>query len=149
MTSTFALDVFGSLKDIPRASSWLGNGYYLNATTAAAVYSYGVDRFIGILSRPALASNASDTVWIPTRSGSGFVTFSYNATVPDNGIDFLVHDFSVIPIAGVRAAGAGQPRYTVTLSFNMPDRPVSVFIRNRGPQAFVTNASAGFTWEAD
>lgn len=148
MTSTFTLDVFGSLKNVPRASAWLGNGYY-ESSTASQVSSYGVDRFVGVLSRTNLASNVSDTVWIPTRSGACVVTFSYNATVPANGLDFLVHDLTGIPIAGVRAAGAGQARYTVTIPFIVPDRPVNLFMRNRGPETLTAGMSAAFTWEAD
>jgi hypothetical protein len=148
MTSTFTLDVFGSLKDIPRASAWLGNGYY-ESSTAAGIYSYAVDRFVGVLSRSNLAANASDTVWIPSRSGVCTVTFSYNATVPSAGLDFLIHDFSGIPIGGVRAAGIGQDRYTLTQQIIIPDRPVQVFLRNRGSAALTVPMSAAFCWEAD
>lgn len=146
--STFTLDVFGSLKNVPRASAWLGNGYY-ESSTAASVHSYGVDRFVGVLSRANLTSGQSDTIWIPSRSGACVVTFSYNATVPANGLDFLVHDLSAIPLVGVRAAGAGQARYTVTIPFIVPDRPVNLFLRNRGPETLTTSMSAAFTWEAD
>ena len=148
MSSTFTLSVFGSLKDVPRTSSWLSNGWY-EASTAAQVQSYGVDRFIGVLSRSNLAANESDTIWIPTRSGPGVATFSLNAQVPDNGIDVLVHDITALPVVGVRAAGGGQARYTTTLPFVLADRPVQLFLRNRGPQTLTAGISAVLTWEAD
>lgn len=135
----------GSIRQV-RNSSWLMNGYY--TTGGGICTSYGLDRFVSVLS-PNLASTASIGEWFPTKSGLCTALFSYNATVPANGLDFLVHDMNGTPVAGVRAAGAGLSSYTLQQQFYMPDRPVQIFLRNKGPAALTTAMSAAFTWESE
>lgn len=147
MAGTFELSIYGSIKQIPRASNWINNGYFGNSD--ATVFSYSIDRYAAVRSRN-LASMESDSEWIPTKSGPAVLTISYNAAVPANGLDFIVHDgMSAVPIGGARGIGGGQPFYTASMPIVLPDRPVNIFLRNRGPAALTTGMTAAICWEAD
>jgi len=137
----------GSIRSMKNAVV-LNSGYY--GTGGGTVSSYGLDRFSSVFSASGLAAGASTTEYPPVRSGLCTAVFSYNGTVPASGLDFLVQDLvSPVPIAGVRAAGGGASSYTTTQTFYMPDRPVSLLLRNKGPAALATVMSAVFTWEAE
>lgn len=143
---TVQLLVTGSLKT-QRQMSWLMNGYYGNS--GGSVSSYGLDRFAAVYTPAAMASGVSAIEWIPVRSGLCTVLFSYNATVPANGLDFLIQDLYNVPIAGFRAVGGGAARYSDSVTFYMPDKPIHIFMRNRGPAATTVVMSTTFTWEIE
>jgi len=143
---TVELSVRGTTAE-KKNKTWMMNGYY--GTSAGTVDSYGLDRYVRVYSAPALTSGASTVEWFPVRSGLATIHCSYNGTVPTAGLDFLIQDFNNVPIGGVRAAGGGATSFSFSQSLYLPDRPVHIFMRNKGPSTLATVMSFVITYEPE
>lgn len=147
LNATFTFQVTASLRNVTRNSTWLGHGFVYTGNVNR--HGTGLDRYFSVETPPNMAQNGYIATWIPVRSGRCSVFYSYNATVPGFGLDFVLHDSDAVAIGGVRAAGAGANSYTMLQQVMMPDRPVQLFMRNKGTAALVAAMQTTFVWEGD
>jgi hypothetical protein len=146
---TAAFQLLGSFRDIQKNHSWLGNGWYGFEANTSVASAIGLDRYVSIQTTN-LASLASDSVYFPTRTGWCTLEFAYSNAVPANGIDFLIKDQQDNQIVGgFNGVGGGAGFYQDSFQMIMPDRPLWIFMRNRGPAALTTGLAVTMAWEGE